>query len=147
MKKHALMLASLALWSLAPVSLAQKVSQPEKTMNITLKIGSQTLQATLTDSATTRDFLSLLPLTLTSEDHGGTEKIASPPRKLSTQGAAAGSTPRAGDVAYYTPWGNLALRHRDFAYSSGLIILGKLDGGLDVLRQPSKVNVTIQMAK
>lgn len=147
MKKHALMLVSLTLWSLAPVSLAQKATQPEKTMNITLKISTQTLQATLTDSATTRDFLSLLPLTLTLEDHGGTEKIASPPRQLSTQGAAAGSTPRAGDIAYYAPWGNLALYHKDFPYSSGLIILGKLDGGLDVLRQPGKVNVTIQRAK
>ena len=145
MKLPALILTSLALWSLAPVSIAQKATQPEKTMNITLKIGTQTLQATLTDSATTRDFLSLLPLTL--EDHGGTEKIASPPRQLSTQGAAAGSTPRAGDIAYYAPWGNLALYHKDFSYSSGLILLGKLDGGLDVLRQPGKVNVTIQRAK
>ncbi len=146
MKKDALLLANLALWSLAPVSLAQKASQ-EKTMNITLKIGNQTLKATLTDSATTRDFLSLLPLTLTLEDHGGTEKIASPPRKLSTQGAAAGGTPRASDIAYYAPWGNLALYHKDFPYSSGLIILGKLEGSLDVLRQPGKINVTIQRAK
>ena len=61
MKKHALMLVSLTLWSLAPVSLAQKATQPEKTMNITLKIGTQTLQATLTDSATTRDFSPCCP--------------------------------------------------------------------------------------
>ena len=140
-------LPTLILTSLAPVSLAQKATQPEKTMNITLKIGHQTLQATLTDSATVRDFLSLLPLTLTLEDHGGTEKIAYPPRELSTQGTAAGSTPRAGDIAYYAPWGNLALYHKDFPYSSGLIILGKLDGSLDVLRQSGKVNVTIQRAK
>lgn len=146
MKALTLMLASLTLCSIAPVSLAQKVSQ-EKTMNITLKIGTQTLKATLTDSATGRDFLSLLPLTLTLEDHGGTEKIAYPPRKLSTQGAAAGSTPRAGDIAYYAPWGNLALFHKDFAYSRGLIILGKLEGDLDVLHQPGKLNVTIQRAK
>jgi hypothetical protein len=42
-------------------------------------------ETTLIDSATSRDFVSLLPLKLTLEDYGETEKIAYLPRKLSTE--------------------------------------------------------------
>ncbi|MFB9993352.1 cyclophilin-like fold protein [Deinococcus oregonensis] len=135
-----LFLVSSALTAFSPSLLAQKASAAT---NITLNIGGSTLNATLTDSATTRAFLSLLPLTLTLENHGGTEKITYLPRKLSTTGAPAGSTPTAGTIAYYTPWGNLALFYKEFSYSAGLIVLGKLGSGLEILRQPGKVKVTI----
>jgi hypothetical protein len=39
------------------------------------------------------------------------------PRKLSTSGARPGSDPDVGDIAYYAPWGNLALFYRNFGYS------------------------------
>lgn len=141
------LLASLAVLTLSAPSTAQTTAPRKNTMNIILSVGGQTLTATLTDSETARDFLSLLPLTLTLEDYASTEKIAYPPRKLSTKGAPAGSTPRAGDLAYYAPWGNLALFHKDFGYSSGLIILGKLSGDLDVLRKPGQVKVTIETSR
>lgn len=38
-----------------------------------------------------------------------------------------GTTPAAGDISYYAPWGNLALFNRDFSYSPGLVRLGRLD--------------------
>ena len=116
-------------------------------MNITLKIGERTLKATLTDSQTTRDFVSQLPLTLTLEDYASTEKIAYLPRKLSIMGAPAPSAGKAGDITYYAPWGNLALFYKDFTYSSDLIYLGRLDGGVDALRQSGKLNVTIALSQ
>ena len=54
---------------------AQGKSQ-EKTMKIRLKLENTTLAATLDDNATARDFVSLLPLTLTLKDHAQTEKSA-----------------------------------------------------------------------
>jgi hypothetical protein len=87
----------------------------------------------LNDTPTSRDLLSLLPLTLTWKDHAGTEKVATPPRKLSTAGAPAGSDPSVGDFAYYAPWGNLALYYRDFGHSSGLVLLGTVESGLETL--------------
>ncbi|HCI3894513.1 TPA: hypothetical protein NO315_005733, partial [Pseudomonas aeruginosa] len=62
-------------------------------MNIRMTIDGQVLSATLVDSAAARDFLGLLPLTLDLEDYAATEKIAQLPRKLSTAGAPAGTTP------------------------------------------------------
>ena len=113
-------------------------------MKIRLTINGHSTTATLDDNATARDFLSMLPLTLPLEDHASTEKIAYPPRKLSTQGAPAGTDPEVGDIAYYAPWGNLALYYRDFGYSAGLIRLGRFDSGVDALNVRGSLNVTIE---
>ncbi len=84
-------------------------------MKIRLKVGDTVLTAALIDSSTTRDFISLLPLTLTLEDYAGTEKISDLPKRLSTEGAPSGSDPSVGDITYYAPWGNLAIFYRDSA--------------------------------
>lgn len=113
-------------------------------MKIRLTINGQSTTATLDNNATARDFLSMLPLTLTLEDHASTEKIAYPPRKLSTQGAPAGIDPDVGDIAYYAPWGNLAFYYRDFGYSAGLIRLGRFDAGVEALNVRGSLNVAIE---
>ena len=113
-------------------------------MKIRLTLEDTVITATLIDSSTTQDFLSLLPLTLTLEDYAGTEKISDLPRRLSTEGAPAGSDPSVGDIAYYAPWGNLAIYYRDFGYSNGLVILGTIDGDIEALNAPGSVSVTIE---
>ncbi|WP_271166329.1 cyclophilin-like fold protein [Brevundimonas intermedia] len=97
-------------------------------MRIRIIAADRTLTAVLDDNETARDFASLLPLTLTLEDFNRTEKIADLPRKLSTAGAPPGADPKVGDIAYYAPWGNLALFYRDFSYSRDLVRLGRLEG-------------------
>lgn len=59
------------------------------------------------DSPAVRDFLSMLPLELSVEEFDGREKISYLPRVLEIEGSP-GSDPEDGDLAYYTPWGNLA---------------------------------------
>jgi len=100
----------------------------------------------LDDNKTARDFISLLPLTLTLEDYAATEKIGYLPRKLSSSDASAGISPRTGDVTYYAPWGNLAIFHKDFRYSPGLVKLGSIRDGIDVLRRNGRFSVTISLA-
>jgi hypothetical protein len=116
-----------------------------KPMKIRIKLDNRTLTATLADNATSRDFISLLPLTVTLKNHASTEKISYLPRKLSTAGAPAGSDPDVGDVTYYAPWGNLAIFYKDFSYSDGLIKLGKLDGDAKALNTPGELNATIEL--
>ena len=116
-------------------------------MKIRLTINGQSTTATLDDNATARDFLSMLPLTLTLEDYASTEKIAYPPRKLSTQGAPAGIDPEVGDITYYAPWGNLALFYKDFGYSTGLIRLGRFDAGVESLSARDTLNATIEVIR
>lgn len=116
-------------------------------MKINIKVGDQVVTATLNDSKTTGDFVSLLPLTLTLEDYAKTEKISNLPKRLSIEDAPPGSDPSVGDIAYYAPWGNLAIYYRDFGYSNGLVILGKIEGGIEALNVPGSVDVTVELAK
>lgn len=102
-------------------------------MEIRLTAGGTVLTATMLDNATSRDFLSLLPLTLTFKDYAGTEKVSDLPRRLTTDDAPAGADPAIGDIAYYAPWGNLAIYYRDFGYSSGLVKLGSIEAGIEEL--------------
>jgi hypothetical protein len=113
-------------------------------MKIRLTFDGRSVIATLIDSPTTRDFVSLLPLTLTLEDYASTEKIAYLSRKLSEQGAPAGVDPSVGDITYYAPWGNLAVFYRDFGYAQGLIKLGTIDDSAEVFNVPGSVTVTIE---
>ncbi len=122
-------------------------SKRTDSMKIRLKVGDTVITATLIDSKTTQDFISLLPLTLTLEDYAGTEKISALPKRLSTEGAPSGSDPSVGDITYYAPWGNLAIFYRDFGYASGLIILGKIDSGIEAFQVSGSVKVTVELIK
>lgn len=113
-------------------------------MRIRINVEGTPITATLLDNATARDLFSLLPLTLTLTDYAATEKISDLPRRLSTAGAPRGVDPSIGDIAYYAPWGNLALFYRDFGYSNGLVKLGTIDSGIEALSRPGPLSVTIE---
>ncbi|MEU0054209.1 cyclophilin-like fold protein [Streptomyces sp. NPDC006309] len=115
-------------------------------MRIRLTIDGHSVDASLNDSATARDFAALLPLTLALDDFQDTERVADLPRKLSTDGAPASSEPKAGDLAFYAPWGNLALFYRDGHPSPGLVILGHLTDRDDITRLADADRVGIQRA-
>lgn len=129
-----------------PQASAPKASDQTSAMKIRIDIEGTIATATLIDSETTRDFVSLLPLTLQLKDYASTEKISDLPRKLSTKGAPPGVKPSIGDIAYYAPWGNLALFYKDFKYSSGLIKLGTIDSGMDVFNRPDPITIKITLA-
>ena len=124
---------------------AETPTPPAGNMKINLKLRDKTLNATLYDTPAARDFASMLPLTLTLEDYSKTEKISDLPRKLTKEVAPAGADPSVGDIAYYAPWGNLAIFYKDFGYSNGLILLGRLDGGVESLGGAGSLKVTIEL--
>jgi hypothetical protein len=114
-------------------------------MKLKITVGDEIVMATAYDNPTSRDFISLLPLTLTLKDYHSTEKISDLPKKLSTKGAPAGHDPSIGDITYYAPWGNLALFYKDFGYSSGLIAIAKIDSGMKAFNVSNSVNVKIEL--
>jgi len=89
--------------------------------------------AELYDNPTSRDLVSMLPLTLSFKDFNSTEKIAYPPRKLSTENAPFGLVPAEGDFALFAPWGNLVIYYHDFRYSKELVSLGHFTSGVEQL--------------
>ncbi len=80
------------------------------------------------DSPATRDFVSMLPMTLELKEFNGREKIADLPRQLRWQGSP-GSDPEDGDLIYYVPWGNIGFYYdaSGIGYSDQTIHLGTYD--------------------
>jgi hypothetical protein len=99
--------------------------------------------ATLDQHDSARDFAAMLPLNLKLKDYAATEKIADLPRALSTKGAPRAYVPLAGDISYFAPWGNLAIFYKDGHLSSGLVRLGRLDAGPDVIQRAGDATVSI----
>ncbi|MFM0529920.1 cyclophilin-like fold protein [Paraburkholderia strydomiana] len=101
--------------------------------------------AELDDTSAARDFVSLLPLSLTLQDYAATEKVSDLPRRLSTDDAPAGCSAEAGDLTYYVPWGNLAIFHKHFQYVDGLVKLGWIaPEDVDALRTLGPLKATIR---
>ncbi|WP_043753493.1 cyclophilin-like fold protein [Methylobacterium nodulans] len=112
--------------------------------SVRILLAGESVTATLEDGEAARAFKALLPLTLSLTDYNATEKISDLPKRLPTQGAPAGFDPEPGDLAYYAPWGNLAVFYKDFGYSRGLVRLGKLSRIPEAFRGPGPVTVTIE---
>jgi hypothetical protein len=118
---------------------------PGTTVRFESSTGS--IDVTITeDNPATRDLLAMLPLTLEFDDFAGREKIAYPPRALRFAGSPPSSA-GAGDLAIYTPWGNIAFFYdgERGAPSPQIVRLGTFDATrteLDVLDQGP---VTVQI--
>jgi hypothetical protein len=111
--------------------------------------GGNTVDVTIgADNPTTRDFLSMLPLTLTVEEFNGREKISYLPRNLDTNGSP-GSDPADGDLIYYAPWGNLGFYYDTdgIGYSDDVVHLGTYDATLEQLTGLEDANVTIEIVQ
>ncbi len=100
---------------------------------IKLTVNGNEVFVKLDDNVASREFLNMLPLTLTFEDFNNTEKIATLPSELSTEGLPSGYTPEVGDFSYYAPWGNISVFYKDFRYSSSLYKLGTIESGTEIL--------------
>ncbi len=99
---------------------------------IKLTFNRNEIYALINDSKAGNDFLSLLPLNIKAEDYNSTEKIFYLSKKLNTQNEPDGINPKAGDITYYAPWGNIAIFYKNFRYSNNLIYLGKFENASDV---------------
>lgn len=145
----------MVLWMLAAVfSLAscgnEEVNAAELVVNTThrlrIVVGDRILTAALYDNPTARDFISRLPLTVDLSDYGGMEKVFTPSPRLTTNGSSSGFKPKAGDIASYAPWANVAIYYRNGTSSGSLIPIGHIEGNMDALSVSSSVrNVRFEL--
>ena len=129
------------------LSFAQKknpASQEPTDMRIRLTFNNQSMTATLYDTPSAHDLISLLPLDLTIENYGNNEKIAYLPRKLTEEGSGPFSNEAPGDLCYFAPWGNLALFYAAYRWSEGVIRLGRFDGSFEPLLVQGKFPLRIE---
>src|SRR3977135_1214424 len=117
-------------------------------MKIRLRIEDTVITATLIDSKTTQDFISLLPLTLTMNDLFRREKFARLPRAISKEGKRT-HTYEVGDVAYWSPGPDVAIFYRNDGQEipdPGIIVIGKIDSGVEAFNVPDSVKVRVELA-
>jgi hypothetical protein len=126
---------------------AARTQEKGHLMNIHITIGTTTLPAMLDDNPTARDFADLLPLTVTLEDFQSAEKKTDAlPKRLSQKNAQDATSTAVGDIMFYAPWGNLALFYRAGSGARGLIKMGRITSGVEILRQPGPLRATISRA-
>ena len=102
------------------------------TSRIRMVFNNQEVIVGMFESPASKDFMTLLPLTVELRDFARAEKIADLPRRLNTSGSP---TPRnaTGDFTYYAPWGNLAIFYKGFGSDSQLYVLGRIESGKEEL--------------
>jgi hypothetical protein len=118
--------------------------QESQRMKVRMDVDGAVVTATLDNSAASRDFAALLPLSLTLNNYARIERIADLPRKLSLEGAPAGVAGNTGDITFYAPWGNLAIFVEEGEYARGLVRLGRVESGLPALQRPGPLKVRIE---
>ena len=99
-------------------------------------VGDAEIVVRIADNPTSRDFVSLLPLTLDFRDFNAMEKLGDLPRRLTTQGST-GSPPADGDLIYFVPWSNLGFFYdaarRDVSFDDRVIPIGTVESGYERL--------------
>jgi hypothetical protein len=147
-KRILLALVSAMALSHAAFGDEKTTTEHRDSMKITLKIGDRAITATLIACKTAQNFVSLLPLTLTMNDLFGREKFAHLPQAISTEGKRT-HTYEVGDIAYWSPGPDVAIYYQhdgEKIPEPGIIVIGKLDSGVDAFNVPGSVEVKIELA-
>jgi hypothetical protein len=109
-------------------------------------IGGRSIEATLADSDAARDFVSLLPLTLSMNDLFRREKFAALPRPISEHGKRTRDY-AVGTIGYWPPGPDLAIFYRhdgERIPEPGLIAIGKVKSGVEALSERGPIRATIE---
>jgi hypothetical protein len=116
-------------------------------MKLTLRVEDKTTTATLIDNETTRDLVAMLPLTLTMHDMFGREKFAHLPKAMSEAGERT-SHYEIGDVIYWPPGPDMTIFYRrdGRSYKDGMIVIGKIESGVEALNVPGSLEVTLAVS-
>ena len=113
---------------------------------IRITIGGREISGRLGDNPTARELAEHLPLTLTFHDLNGVEKIARPPRPVTTDGVPDGADPDVADIGDYAPTQDLVLYYGDVGYWKGIVQIGRFDTSQTELiaTQPDGFEATIE---
>ena len=115
-------------------------------MKIRIKVADKEIIATVANNETARDFVSVLPLSVSMSDLFGREKYGDLPKALSENGPSKNSY-EVGDIAYWSPDRQFAVYYRQDGQSipsPGIIPIAKIDAGTEAFNVPGSMKVTIE---
>ena len=138
-----------AMAAIACITLAAEISTPafaQEGPRIRIRMGDQSVTATLNNSEAARDLAAMLPLSIRMRDHLRREKTGPFPRPLSER-AVGSETYESGDLGYWRPGGNFVIFYKHDGLtipSPGIVLLGKVDSRADIFDVPGMVDVTVE---
>jgi len=94
-------------------------------MKLKVTVGNQVFTATLNNSETAKEFLKLLPMTVSMNEHNGNEKFCSLPQRMTGQATNPGRI-QAGDLMIWSST-TLVLFYDSFSAGYSYIRLGQID--------------------
>lgn len=122
-------------------------SAAPESQQILIRMGDETVTATLIDSEATRDFVAMLPLSVRVNDHMRREKTGDLPGPLS-ENTERVRTYKIGDVAYWPPTEHFVIYYEHDGLSlpsPGIVVLGKIASGVEMFDVPGSVDVTVEL--
>ena len=122
-------------------------SEAQMSVRITIKSGNNATVFELNDSQASKDLLAQLPLRIKVEDYSDNEKIFYPPKKLGVAGTPLADA-KTGTLAYYAPWGDVAVFYRNFGSATGLYELGHVvSGGENLSAMSGIIEIDIALSR
>ena len=121
-------------------------TQRRAKVKIRIKTAGKALIATVANNETARDFVSVLPLSVSMSDLFGREKYGDLPKALSKNGPSKNSY-EVGDIAYWSPDRQFAIYYQQDGQSipsPGIIPIARIDAGTDAFNVPGSMKVTIE---
>lgn len=119
-----------------------------ETIKIRITANGQAMIATMANNETARDFVAMLPLTLTMDDLFQREKFATLPRTASHDGPRDFAF-RVGQIVYWSPKNDVAIFYRHDGQTipaPGIIVMGEIESGVEALNVPGQITVTFEIA-
>lgn len=115
-------------------------------MKVHLKLNGRVIPATLADNQAAREFVAMMPLTITMHDLFKREKFGPLPKAISGQGTPTRRY-QVGDMICWSPGPDVAIfyRHDGQKISGRIHVLGKLDFGVEEFGVPGPLEVTIEV--
>src|SRR5215211_8048801 len=139
-------IAGISLFAATGVLTAASAQEGQR---IRIRMGDQTVTATLNDSEAARDLVAMLPLSIRMRDHLGREKTGPLPGPLSERTVASPNY-QTGDLGYWRPGGDFVIFYRHDGLtipSPGIVVLGQVDSGAERFDVPGPVEVTVELIK
>lgn len=126
------LLAIFLVFTIFSILNAYSNKRGKESMQIVVRSNNKVVVFELNNSNASKELEKQLPLNIKVEDYASNEKIFYPPETLTTS-----NTPKAnaknGTLAYYAPWGDVAMFYKDFGTVNGLYELGKCIDGCEFI--------------
>lgn len=100
-------------------------------MKIKVSDGTLEIVFALNDSDAAQSLYAVLPFDVEVSNYSSNEKIFYPPTGVTINGTGPQVSGDAGDLALFSPWGNVVMYYGNYSQYSGLYKLGEAESGAD----------------